>query len=79
MTQPSSDSSPRTLPGAEPPGVSTGLTPPAAPALRAEHAQERWTRWTTTRDRDSQSSRRRFYFIAGIIGVGLLVWLFWTL
>jgi hypothetical protein len=44
-----------------------------------ENSQQRYERWVTRNDRDADTGRRRFKFIAGFIGVGVVTWLFWTL
>jgi hypothetical protein len=61
------------------PGAPAAVRSAAAPAVQLEHAQDRWSRWLTTRDRDDDAARRRLYVIAGVIVLGLLVWAFWTL
>lgn len=43
-----------------------------------ENSDERWKHWATKQNRNENARLRRFKFIAGFIGVGLVVWLFWT-
>jgi hypothetical protein len=79
MTPISADPPLRTPPDPDSsPGSAAAGRPAATPAVQVEHAQERWSRWLTTREQSDQAARRRFYVIAGVIVLGLLAWLFWT-
>ncbi len=80
MTQLSASPPIRTppVPPPAPEAPAGGRGAAATPAVQLEHAQDRWSRWLTARDRNDHAARRRSYFIAGVIVFGLLVWMFWT-
>jgi len=43
-----------------------------------ENSEARFQRWVTKNDRSEDARRRRFTFISGFVGLGLVTWLFWT-
>jgi len=63
----------------------TTATQPAIPAgfsnsvEVAEHAADRWNRFTVAADQQSDVSRRSFKIIAAVMAVGVLAWLLLTL
>jgi hypothetical protein len=62
----------------------TTATQPAIPAGLgnsaeiAEHATERWDRFTIAADQQSDVSRRSFKIIAAVMAAGVLAWLLLT-
>ena len=57
--------------------LSVGL-PASLDGARQEHADARWTGWLSRQDRDDATRRLRFRFIAGLMAIGVVAWLWWV-